>query len=272
MRVAFVGKGGAGKSAIAGTFVRLLARRGVPVLAVDSDPMPGLAFSVGINRSDAGIPDDAVVERGEGEEGPRFRLRPDLSPAEAIERYAAHGPDGVRFLQFGKMRGRPGDLIRSQMAFFQIREALSEMAWNVIGDLPGGTRQPFFGWGDFAQTILVVVEPTVKSLRSGRRLARLNDNQETPQRIVAVASKARADDDVEWVARGTGLEVIGAVPWDEQLALSERRGLAPVDDAPDCEAVRAVGSLLERLLDEPDSLESEARYSEQEPTYQGGRR
>ncbi len=271
MRVAFVGKGGAGKSAIAGTFVRLLARSGAAVLAIDSDPMPGLAFSVGIEQTDAGIPDDAVVERGEGEEGPRFRLRPGLSTAEAIERYAAHGPDGVRFLQFGKMRGRPGDLIRSQMAFFQIREDLADSVWNVVGDLPGGTRQPFFGWGAFAETILVVVEPTVKSLRSGRRLARLNDNQETPQRIVAVASKARADDDAEWVARGTGLEVIATVPWDEQLALSERRGRAPVDDSPDCPAVRAVGSLLDRLANEPRPNEPVARYGEDEPSYQGGR-
>jgi CO dehydrogenase maturation factor len=271
VRVAFVGKGGAGKSAIAGTFVRLLARHGVPVLAVDSDPMPGLAFSVGIERTDTGIPDDAVVERGEGEEGPRFRLRPGLTTAEAIERYAAHGPDEVRFLQFGKMRGRPGDLLRSQMAFFQIRQGLADSAWNVVGDLPGGTRQPFFGWGDFAETILVVVEPTVKSLRSGQRLARLGDNQESPQRIVAVVSKARTDDDAEWVARGTGLEVIAAVPWDDQLATAERRGRAPIDEAPDCPAVRAVGSLLERLLDEHGSVGAEARYGEGQPSYLGGR-
>jgi CO dehydrogenase nickel-insertion accessory protein CooC1 len=100
----------------------------------------------------------------------------------------------------------------------------------------------------------VVVEPTVKSLRSGRRLAKLGENQEVRQRIVAVASKARADDDAEWVARGTGLEVIATVPWDEQLAASERRGRAPVDDAPDCPAVQAVGSLLERLVNEPARL------------------
>src|SRR6266545_4678759 len=101
-RVAFVGKGGAGKSMIAGTFVRLLAARGEPVLAVDSDPMPGLALSMGIEASDAGIPDDAVEENPDGE-GPRYRL---LLPAgEAVRRYAAQGPDGALFLQFGKLRG-----------------------------------------------------------------------------------------------------------------------------------------------------------------------
>ncbi len=60
MRVAFVGKGGAGKSALSGTFARVLARRGDRVLALDSDPMPGMAFSLGVPASDAGLPDDVV--------------------------------------------------------------------------------------------------------------------------------------------------------------------------------------------------------------------
>ena len=99
LRLAFVGKGGTGKSVIAGTLARLLAASGEPVLAIDSDPLPGLAFSIGMERSDAGLPDEAVEERPEGEPGPRYRLRPDLSPGEAVERYAAHGPDGVRFAE-----------------------------------------------------------------------------------------------------------------------------------------------------------------------------
>ncbi|MGH9076904.1 MAG: hypothetical protein ACRDY0_05530 [Acidimicrobiales bacterium] len=247
MRVAFVGKGGAGKSAIAGTFARLLARRGGHVLAVDSDPMPGMAFSIGMDRSDAGIPDDAVVERAEGEDGPRFRLRPGLSAADAIEAYAATGPDGVRFLQFGKLRGRPGDLFRSQMAFHQIRQELPSTQWDVVGDLPGGTRQAFTGWGNFAETILVVVEPTAKSLLSGRRLARMATRAESPQRVVAVASKVTEDGDAGWIAEGTGLEVVAVVPWDEALAGAERRGRPPLDDAPGSAAVVAVAALLERL-------------------------
>ncbi len=42
-----VGKGGAGKSVIAGTIARLAARDGARVLALDSDPLPGLSLSLG---------------------------------------------------------------------------------------------------------------------------------------------------------------------------------------------------------------------------------
>jgi CO dehydrogenase nickel-insertion accessory protein CooC1 len=47
VRIAVVGKGGAGKSVIAGTMARLVARKGTPVLALDSDLFPGLSLSLG---------------------------------------------------------------------------------------------------------------------------------------------------------------------------------------------------------------------------------
>ena len=252
MRVAFVGKGGAGKSAIAGTFARALARRGDPVLAIDSDPMPGLAYSLGLEGSDAPpIPDEAVVERKEGEEGPRFRLRRGLSAEEAVELYSVVGPDGVRFLQFGKLRGNVAPLVRAQFAFRQIVAGLAESRWSLVGDLPGGTRQAFTGWGGYAQTFLIVVDSTAKSLLSARRLARLAVTDEGSHEVVAVANRVRGSGDVDTVRRRTGLEVVAAVPWDEAFAGAERRGRAPIDEAPECPAVREIESMVEQLSKEP---------------------
>jgi CO dehydrogenase maturation factor len=271
MRIAFVGKGGSGKSAIAGTFARLLARTGEPVLVLDSDPMPGLALSLGLEPSDAGIPDDAVEEHPDGR--PRFRLRDDLRPLDAVARYAAYAPDGVRLLQLGKLHGNVADLSRSQHAYQQILDALVDgippepdapasppadaatgdgaaiASGSLIGDLPGGTRQPFFGWGRFANTYLVVVEPTAKSLLAARRLAHLASgwSHDRTFRVLAVPSKVREDGDAEWIAAHTGLEVLAAVPWDEELAAAERAGQAPVDGAPDSAAVAAIASLVERV-------------------------
>ena len=249
MRIAFVGKGGVGKSAIAGTFCRALARRGDPVLAIDSDPLPGLAFSLGLEISDAPLPDEAIEERPEGER-PRWRLATGLTAADAIDRYAAVAPDGVRFLQFGKHRGDTRSLFKSQVAFRQILRELPEDRWNVVGDLPGGTRQAFTGWGDYARTVLIVVEPTAKSLLTARRLSRLSLDEEHPRRIVAVANKVREEGDIELIARRTGLEVVGAVPWDEALAEAEQKMAAPIDLAPDSSAVQAVESLVDQMSEE----------------------
>jgi CO dehydrogenase maturation factor len=246
MRVAFVGKGGAGKSVIAGTLVRLLAAEDAPrVLAVDSDPLPGLAYSIGVPSSDAGIPDEAIEEAPEGER-PRYRLREGLTAEEAVRRFATAGADGIRFLQFGKSRGLGENHFPSQVVFRQITQELPPGRWAIVGDLPGGTRQAFFGWGSYARTMLVVVEPTGKSMLSGRRLAKLREAGKG-QQVFAVATKVSDPDDVARIEDRTGLEVIGEIPYDEAVRDADRAGSALVDFAPDAPAVRGVASLLERL-------------------------
>lgn len=247
VHLAFIGKGGAGKSAIAGTFARLLARSGEPVLVLDSDPMPGLAFSLGLAVEDAGIPDDAVVERGDGEEGPRFRLRDGLSAEAAVGQYAAVAPDGVRFLQIGNLRGHVSSIVRSQHAFHQIKSELPRDSWHMIGDLAGGTRQAFLGWAGFADALAVVVEPSAKGVLSARRFANLAGSVVEPDRIFAVVNKSRTTGDAAEVERRTGLRVLASVPWDDALAEAERQGRAPLDAAPESPAVEAIGSFLHTL-------------------------
>jgi CO dehydrogenase maturation factor len=250
VRVAFVGKGGSGKSAIAGTVVRALAADGQRVLAIDSDPMPGLAWTIGLTPTDEGFPDE-VTEEGPPH-GPRWQLRHDLTPEDAVERYATVGPDGIHFIQFGKLRGHVGGLQRSQHAFNQIAKGITDDRWHLVGDLPAGTRQAFFGWASYADLLLVVVEPTVKSVISARRLARMADPAGRREgahvpRVVAVANKVAGDDDVAMIARRTGLEVRAAVPFDEAFAAAERLGRPPFDAAADSPAVRAVASLAHDL-------------------------
>jgi CO dehydrogenase maturation factor len=246
MRVAFVGKGGAGKSSLAGTFARVLAERGHKVLALDSDPMPGMAFSLGVPQTDAGLPDDAVEEYDEDGRR-RYRLRPGLSGTSAVEQYAAAGPGGVRFLQLGKARGPRWNNTRQHFGFQRVLDDLPGSDWSVVGDLPGGTRQPFMTWGRYAQTFLVVVEPTPASVLTGRRLARLTATDAAP-RVLAVANKVRRPEDVEHVAARTGLPVVGAVPYDPGLAEADRHGAAVLDHGPDGPTAMAVRSLVDALL------------------------
>jgi CO dehydrogenase maturation factor len=246
MRVAFVGKGGAGKSSVAGTFTRLLARTGDRVLALDSDPMPGMAFSLGVDASDAGLPDDAVVEEQDGDGRRRFRLRDGLTGTGAVEQFAVHGPDGVHFLQLGKARGPRWNNTRAHFAFQRVLDDLPGAGWSVVGDLPGGTRQPFMTGGRYARTFVVVVEPGPASLMTGRRLARLAAMANAP-RVVAVANKVREPGDADLVAASTGLPVVGSVPWDEALLDAARLGRPLLDHEADAPAVAAVRSLVESL-------------------------
>ncbi|MBA2739292.1 MAG: hypothetical protein H0U47_06500 [Nocardioidaceae bacterium] len=249
MRVAFVGKGGAGKSSLAGTFARVLAGTGERVLVLDSDPMPGVAFSLGVPRTDAGLPDEAVEADEDGDGRRRYRLRAGLTGTGAVERYAIRGPDGVHLLQLGKARGPRWNNTAQHHGFQRVIDDLPGDGWSVVGDLPGGTRQPFLTWGRYAETFLVVVEPTPASLLTGRRLARLASARGSP-RVAVVANKVLHPEDAKQVAERTGLELAGVVPFDPGVETADRLGKAVLDHDPLGPTATAVRSLVDALRSE----------------------
>lgn len=99
-----IGKGGAGKSVIAATMARLVARQGTPVLALDSDLLPGLSLSLG-SGPDPVVP--PLIDAAEQDEQGRWRWRWGIDASIAAQRFSTDAPDGVRLLQRGKT-GREG--------------------------------------------------------------------------------------------------------------------------------------------------------------------
>ncbi len=71
MKIAVGGKGGSGKTTVAGTLARVLAERGQRVVAMDDDSNPNLAMTLGVPPGQAtslpGIPRDWLEERPDEE-------------------------------------------------------------------------------------------------------------------------------------------------------------------------------------------------------------
>jgi len=252
IRIAFAGKGGSGKSSISGSFARLLARRDRPVLAVDSDPLPGMAYSLGVPVDDLPTPDDVVVEVPEGR--PKWVLRPGLDAEGFIQRYAPPGPDEVRYLQFGNTWGHWSTLQRGQHAWSQVVREMDPTAWNVVGDLPGGTRQAMFGWAKYADVLAIVVEPTAKSIHVGRRLRNITKADWAPEHVVIVANRVDEPADVDRISEALERPVIAAVPNDPSITEADKLALAPVDhgSGPFVDAVEQLVGVVESTYDFED--------------------
>lgn len=249
IRAAIVGKGGAGKSVIAGTLARVLARRGHRVLALDSDTLPGLELSLGA-QPPADPPLLDAAERGEDR---RWRYKRGIGPVRAVQRYATPAPDGVRLLQAGKLTeaGR-GPLMPALQAYYRTIQGLAEARalreWTLLGDLPAGPRQVVFEWAPYADTFVLVVEPTWQSMMTARRIGRLASMRDGVT-VNAVVNKVRREADVRRVEDFLGGRSAARLPAEAAVRDAEREGAALIDAAPDSDAVAAVEALADGLED-----------------------
>nr|MBA2601642.1 hypothetical protein [Actinomycetota bacterium] len=247
MRVVVVGKGGSGKSLVSGTMARVLARRGQRVLALDSDPMPGLAINLGLGP----LEDEMLTDAAEKDESGRWRLKKGIGAARAVQRYSAVAPDGVRLLQFGKA-GDQGfvPFMGSLNAFHQVlyRIARDDVLrdWTIIGDHPAGPRQTAFGWAPYADTFLMIVEPTWQSVLTARRIGRIARAKKQGE-VLVVANKIRGEQDLRRVEERMGGSAFAVVPADPAVRSADVAGEALLDHAPGCPAIRAVEKLVDRL-------------------------
>ena len=107
MKIATVGKGGSGKTTLAGTLARMLAEEGQKVLAIDGDPNPNLALTLGMAREVADkihyIP-PSIMKTQEDADGNRT-LHMALSEKELIQTYGAAAPENIDLI----VMGRPAD-------------------------------------------------------------------------------------------------------------------------------------------------------------------
>ena len=101
------------------------------------------------------------------------------------------------------------------------------------------------GTAQYADAMLIVVEPYFKSLETGRRMAVLGKDLGL-ERVAIIANKVRDDRDREAVNQFIdrhGLDLAGVVPFDASFQGAERAGAAPLDFAPDTPAMAAIESL-----------------------------
>lgn len=105
MKIAVSGKGGSGKTTIAGTLARALARMGQPVLAVDGDSNPNLAITLGIPPTEAlkiePVPRSIVQEVVDAAGNKALALA--LPPDEVAQQYGIEAGDGVKLLVMGRV-------------------------------------------------------------------------------------------------------------------------------------------------------------------------
>ncbi len=244
MRMAIAGKGGAGKTTISATLARLSARSGSRVVAIDADANPNLGTALGLSPSSTGqltpVP-SSLVSRRQGGTGLN-------EPVDTVlARHTAEAPDGVRLLNLGA----PGHADEGCMcaAHAVVSAVLEDLGADhdrlVLVDMEASPEHFSRGTVRHADVVCLVAEPYYRSLETVRRMARLA--AELPVgRIVVVANKVRSAGDHEAIGEfcaREAIELVGAIPWSDEVVAADRERVPLVDWPPASSVVDAIAAL-----------------------------
>lgn len=244
-----VGKGGSGKTIVAGTLARLLAANQYDVLAIDADNDPNLAVSLGVPPTDdvPHLPDKIVtsVEKPEGESSWEL-ARP---PQAIIDEYGIEAPDGVTLLNAGKVVADGGSFMRSNITVaLLLMNSDQHNSCVTIVDMPAGLE--FHEMVKYVDVLLMVVEPSYTSVETARKMRGFATEYDVSA-VRVVVNNVRTEQDlnvVEDYCTDHGLEVTTVIPHTEVIRHAEQEGIAPIDGDDGNPAIRAIRDLATDLM------------------------
>ncbi|MCL4454928.1 MAG: AAA family ATPase [Deinococcus sp.] len=250
-RIAVSGKGGSGKTTIAGTLARLSGRKLGHVLAVDGDPNPNLGRAMGILREGPWPllpPDTMKVEEIDGKKVSRLGK----PIREILATHSITGPDGVRLLALGEVEASGKGCLCSRHAMVReiVGAAMEEANEPVVLDMEASLEHMRRGTVKHVDKLLVVTEPYYRALESAGRLVRLA-RELGLAKIYAVANKVRSPTEEEVIKdyfANLEVPIIAIIPFDDSVTEADLEGKAVIDHAPNGAVVKAVDGMLNRLM------------------------
>jgi CO dehydrogenase maturation factor len=255
MKLAVVGKGGAGKTTLSASLAKWLSRQGERVVAVDADPDGNLGSALGIPEDSAPQPiahmRELILERTEAKDegaGLMFKLNPEVD--DLPERFSVDA-NGVRLLVMGtvELGGKgcmcpEGAVLKALMQHLLLR-----VPDHVILDMEAGLEHMGRASATGVDAMVAVVEPGMRSVQTANRIQKLAKDIGI-RRTFAVANNISDPSQSEVLARSLGQEVIiGTLPHSAELARADLEGRSvDVDDPAFSDAIRRLGETLEMQL------------------------
>ena len=240
MKIAVTGKGGVGKTTLTALLARAFVDQGYKVLAIDADPSPCLGQALGfpakaLARLEPIARMEALIYERTGAQpgtiGGYFKLNPrvdDLPDQFSVE------DRGVRLLELGAVEMGGAGCICPESAVLRalVTHLLLRRDEVVLLDLYAGVEHLGRATADSVDAMLIVVEPTRRSLGTAAQIKALALDLKLP-RLFLVGSKVQTDDDRRLIEAGSpGLPVIGYLPLDEAVRQADLEGVAAYDLSP----------------------------------------
>lgn len=256
MKLAITGKGGVGKTTLTALLAQAYADAGRQVLAVDADPSPCLAGALGfpdeVRAKLAPIAEmDALIEERTGAKpgtvGGFFTINPRVD--DIPERFSVTHR-GVKLLEMGSVDLGGSGCICPESAM--LKTLFTHLLFRnddiLLLDMYAGVEHLGRATVDFVDAMIVVVEPTRRSLGTAAQIKKLaNDIKLT--RLYLVGNKVRNEDESKFLEAETpGMPVLGFLPADLKVQEADRLGIPVYDHVPSLKD--AAGKIVDKLAED----------------------
>ncbi len=240
MKLAISGKGGVGKTTLAALLAQYYADQGRDVLAVDADPSPCLAGALGLPEnlraklSPIAEMDQLIEERTgakSGTVGGFFTLNPRVD--DIPERFSVIHR-GVRLLEMGSVDLGGSGCICPESAM--LKTLFTHLMFReddvLIIDMYAGVEHLGRATVDFVDAMIVVVEPTQRSLGTAAQIKDLSKDIGL-NRLWLVGNKVRTEEEKDFLVKNSpGLPLLGTLPMDLGVLDADRLGKPVYDHVP----------------------------------------
>lgn len=241
MKLAITGKGGVGKTTLTALIAQTYAALNREVLAVDADPSPCLAGALGfpedIRAKLSPISEmDALIEERTGAKpgtvGGFFTLNPRVD--DIPDRFSVIHR-GVRLLEMGSVEIGGSGCICPEAAMLKtlFTHLLFRKDDVLLLDMYAGVEHLGRATVDFVDAMIVVVEPTRRSLGTAAQIKKLANDIKL-NRLYLVGNKIRNKDEAEFLEQETpGMPVLGFLPANLKVQEADRLGIPVYDHVPE---------------------------------------
>ncbi len=225
MKIAISGKGGTGKTTLAGILVHFFKKDGYRVLAVDADPDANLASALGIP------PELALSIKPISEQRQLIKERTGANPRQFGQLFKLNPtvsdiPDdfsldfqGIKLLVMGAIRkGGEGCACPENVLLKNLlSEIILERKEVVIVDMEAGIEHLGRATACSIDRMLIVVEPGTRSIETAKKIMKLG-TEIGLQNFGIIGNKLLDKHQREWVGRQFDQDLIfGMIPFDRNI-------------------------------------------------------